>query len=82
MRASRQREPQTVFPWNTPVLLCAGSKRYSLIDLRSLVFGDANAIIFIRRVVPTVHKLLCENSHADRKEWSRRATLKRKQAAI
>jgi hypothetical protein len=46
MRASHLREPQTVFPWNTRVLLCTGSQLYSQIDRWSLVIGGLNFIIF------------------------------------
>jgi hypothetical protein len=51
-----------VLPWNTPVLLCAGSKRYSQIDLRSLVVGDPTLSFSFAVLYPVVHKLLCESS--------------------
>ena len=61
MRASHSGEPQTVFPWNTRVLLCAGSKLYSHVDRGSLVFDDATLSFSCVVLYPGVHKLLCGN---------------------
>jgi hypothetical protein len=62
MRASHRAEQQTVFPWNTRVLLCAGSQLYSQFDRWSLVIGNANLSFSSAVFYQMVNEVLCENS--------------------
>ena len=50
-----------MLPWNTRVLLCAGSKLYTQIDRWSLVIGNTTLPFSSAVLYRLVHELLCEN---------------------
>ena len=49
-----------MFPWNTRVLLCAGSQLYSQIDRWSLVISDMTLSFSSAVLYVVVHEILCE----------------------